>query len=686
MKKAKLIATICSFATIAATTTICVVSCSNNSIIRKNLAKTEYNVSIFANEGGIVTVTVNGEEKTAKSFEEKLAFGTNLKVSAFPFAGYKFNKWSDSDTEVASTRNITIDSDKDIIVSFTKVTEEKNLQTPAKHAFNKMIYDEKTYELANDIDPNVFCFKSETISIPQLNGEEDIKINIEESSKLTAVDLKSCDSSVISIDDNFLSDCTGLKSVNLNGLSKILIVGYDFMRNCEELKTLDLTCLRDSVKIESHFLSGCKSLTDLTLPNMDITLEKVKSDGKLPLSIQKNNFMDNAPEDCKVPTNMKGKKYVFPLNEVSYFLPTTPQKHNAPHKVSISAYKNGEIQITANGNTKTIDNTEPFIEDVSGMIRMSATPAQGFKFKKWSDGNTESARHIYATKNWTLFAIFEETEKFNVSVQTTEGGIVDVTADGNITVVDSNNLYNAPSYVGTKILVEAKPDETNNYVFDHWNDDWNDTNPKKEFASLFENVDLTAYFVLKHTLKLEKPEHGWYEIDGKKVTNEFNVTFNDRTPITVKAIAENGYVFSKWSDDVTDSQRTISKDMQLTAYFVEKSTIQNVGQHALTINATDGGIVEVTVNGSTTAIDSKHKFGATLPKETQITIKVNPVDGYKFIGWNNESLVSGNEEEGFALTTKDEDVNLIALFGKKGLETIKPEEKAEQTQNQDCIL
>ena len=75
-KKAKLIANLCSFAAVITATQFCVVSCSSNSTvqdkpgteqnpeIKENPNAEEYNVSIKANQGGKLEITINGENET----------------------------------------------------------------------------------------------------------------------------------------------------------------------------------------------------------------------------------------------------------------------------------------------------------------------------------------------------------------------------------------------------------------------------------------------------------------------------------------------------------------------------------------------------------------------------------------------------------------------------------------------
>ena len=70
---------------------------------------------------------------------------------------------------------------------------------------------------------------------------------------------------VTEIGDNFLYECSSLRTVNLRGLAHVSRVGGFFLADCSELKVLDLAPLARVTAIRSCFLSRCASLTALDL-------------------------------------------------------------------------------------------------------------------------------------------------------------------------------------------------------------------------------------------------------------------------------------------------------------------------------------------------------------------------------------------------------------------------------------
>ncbi|MCF0227973.1 MAG: InlB B-repeat-containing protein, partial [Malacoplasma sp.] len=195
-----------------------------------------------------------------------------------------------------------------------------------------------------------------------------------------------------------------------------------------------------------------------------------------------------------------------------------------------------------------------------------------------------------------------------------------------------------------------------------------------------------------------------YNEDGKKILGNTtsrksfelkDVAKGTRLKIEAKPNTNNGYKFVGWSDDksITSTQRDIiiEENVNVTPIFEEIA-------YNVTFKATEGGAVSVyNENGKKllgTAISGKSYVLKEVAKGTKLKIEVKPDtnNGYKFAGWNNGSLVSGNEEEGFTLTTKEENMSLVALFIKdpKGSEnnnntTTEPEKnpKDEQTTNSE---
>lgn len=130
--------------------------------------------------------------------------------------------------------------------------------------------------------------------------------------------------------------------------------------------------------------------------------------------------------------------------------------------------------------------------------------------------------------------------------------------------------------------------------------------------------------------------------EGGRVTGAG--TYPQGTSVNIKATANEGYIFSKWSDGDTNASRTIelTKNMSLTAYF---SKIDVINQYTVTLSANpaEGG----RVYGGGTFEEGEY---------TQLTSTANP--GYTFTGWSDGNT---NSKRSYEVT---KDVNLVAYFSK----------------------
>ena len=130
----------------------------------------------------------------------------------------------------------------------------------------------------------------------------------------------------------------------------------------------------------------------------------------------------------------------------------------------------------ANGGTVTNGGTA----DYGTTIILTATPNTGYKFVKWSDGNTDSNRSIQFTQNITYTAYFEPLS-YTIST---------ISNPANGGTVSGGGTYN----YGTSITLTAVPNP--GYKFIQWSDD-SLSNPRtlivnasKEYTAIFEKNNI----------------------------------------------------------------------------------------------------------------------------------------------------------------------------------------------------
>ncbi len=247
-------------------------------------------------------------------------------------------------------------------------------------------------------------------------------------------------------------------------------------------------------------------------------------------------------------------------------------------------------------------------------LTLTATANEGYAFTGWSDGNQDNPRTITVTENATFTAEF-----------TTVHTITLVAENGTISGAVSGTQY----VYGTELTLTATPDQ--GYAFVQWSDG-NQDNPRT--ITVTEDMTYTAEFALtQHTITLSA-ENG--TISGA----ESGTQYLYGTELTLMATANEGCIFTQWSDGNQENPRTITvtQDSTFTAEFTTVHTITLVAENG-TISGAESG--------------TQYAYG------TELTLTATPNDGYVFTQWSD-----GNTTNPRTITVT-QDSTLSAVF-KKG--------------------
>ena len=314
-------------------------------------------------------------------------------------------------------------------------------------------------------------------------------------------------------------------------------------------------------------------------------------------------------------------------------------------------------------------------------VTISATPALGYRFENWSDGDTNNPRTLIPTSDTTITAIFGQNFYFVVgqcmdstfgtvtgSTVAFRGDTVRLTAipepgysfdhwsDGDtnnpkIINVTGNAIYNAyfsgkwysitinydtslcriegnlqdTTYLGTRCFTVVPFTDRRIY----WNDDYRDS--LSRCITLTSDTVLTVYFEgAVHQVSVLAYSHG---IVG---CNRNNVSHGDTTYIW--AIPDTGFHFELWSDGDTNAHRniTVTRDTTLTAFF-------DTNWYTLTVLSGDSTLGHVTGSGY-------YKHGSF------VTATATPDSNSRFVRWSND--ITSNPYS-FYLTN---DLQLTAIF------------------------
>ena len=252
--------------------------------------------------------------------------------------------------------------------------------------------------------------------------------------------------------------------------------------------------------------------------------------------------------------------------------------------------------------------TEPTCTDDAAVI---AIPKEGYGFVRWNDGDATNPRSIALTSDTTLVA------KFGVACN------IQAVSQG-----DKGKILGAGKYgYGAVVTLESVPNE--GYHFVQWSDN-NTENPRS--IVVLQDSTFTAEFAIDtFTVSVESNDNVLGNVTGAGV-------YDYNSLITISAIANIHYHFSRWNDGNTENPRNIlvARDSSFVAIFEIDSCLLQ-----LSSNNTQMGYV----NGS-----------GTYSYNSLLELTAVPKIGHHFVQWNDGSVINPRT------ITLTQDSMFIALF------------------------
>ena len=255
---------------------------------------------------------------------------------------------------------------------------------------------------------------------------------------------------------------------------------------------------------------------------------------------------------------------------VSFTVNTAAQPEE--YQLTIAGLSGGNVNAEVNGKYPA-----------GTSVQLVATPDPGYRFRRWSDDNTDAVRTIVLTENITLIASFEEVTTHQITIMETDGG----------TTMPAAGIYSHNN--GHLLTVSAHPDE--NHTFSHWFIDGVQTTGNPLLHKVTSAVRISPVFSeidtpqLYYTLSLSAGEGGSVSV------RPWLDRYLAGTTVSIEATPDAGYLFECWSDGDTNSKRTvvISSDTTLTASFYTPPAAMHNALNSNTIR-----IIEHTVEVQTT--------------------------------------------------------------------------------------
>lgn len=215
---------------------------------------------------------------------------------------------------------------------------------------------------------------------------------------------------------------------------------------------------------------------------------------------------------------------------------------NTTYTITTSVSPSGAGNVTGGGTFNS-----------GATVTLTATPNTGYEFVRWSDNVTDNPRSFVATSNLSLTAVFQQSgtpvTTYTVTTNVSPSGAGSVSGGG---TYDEN----------TSVTLTASP--VNGYAFSSWS---NGVTSNPYTFTLTSDVTITATFVSSPTPSTYTVTLNPSPASGGTVSGAGSYSAGSNATLT--AVANAGYTFVRWSDNVTTNPRNIqvNSDISLTAYF-----------------------------------------------------------------------------------------------------------------------
>ncbi|MCD8411893.1 InlB B-repeat-containing protein [Tenacibaculum finnmarkense genomovar ulcerans] len=524
----------------------------------------KFTVKYIAGNNGTITGNL------AQTIEEG---NSTSEVKAIADAGYEFVKWSDNNT--SETRTDIADADKEFTAEFVKVIEKFTVKYIAGN--NGTI----TGDLAQTIEEGKATSQVKAIADA---GYEFVKWSDNNTSE-TRTDIADADKefkaefvAIVKVAKNYTVKYTAGNNGTITG---------DLSQNIEEGKsTSQVKAIADAGYKFVKWSDGntSETRTDIADADKEFTAEFMKTVVVLKNYTVKYTAGNNGTitgdlsqiiEEGKATSEVKaiadaGYEFVKwsdgNTSETRTDIADADKEFTAEFVKTVVVLKNYTVKYTAGNNGTITGNLSQTIEEGNSTSEVKAIADAGYEFVKWSDGNTSETRTDIADADKEFTAEFVKTVVVlkNYTVKYTAGN------NGTITGNLAQTIEEGKATSQVKAIADA------GYEFVKWSD--NNTSETrtdiadadKEFTAEFVK---TVVVVKNYTVKYIAGNNGTITGDLTQTIEEGNSTSE------VKAIADAGYEFVKWSDNNTSETRTdiADADKEFTAEFVKNGITASKG-------------------------------------------------------------------------------------------------------------
>ena len=345
--------------------------------------------------------------------------------------------------------------------------------------------------------------------------------------------------SVTTIGESAFEGCTGLTTVDIP--NSITTYNSSVFNGCTSLTSI--TIPEGVTSIGGSTFYGCSNLAYVTLPQSILSLgtyafygcgniKKITCYAKQVPTINLNVFSTRADIFDTLLVPVKSKEAYEGTQRLIQF--------------SGKVFGLCEVKVESINNSYGTANSDKALVVENKTATLTATPAVGYHFTRWSDGNTSNPRAITVVSDTTL------TAEFDINVY-------------NVTAIAENGTVTGATKYGHGAVATLSATANNGYHFTQWSDGEKNSTRTITVTS---NITFTALFAPNVYNITTSATNGSITGGG-----EHNYGSN----VTLTATAANGYHFTQWSDGVKDNPRsiTVTSDITLSAEFASDAEQNN---------------------------------------------------------------------------------------------------------------
>ena len=197
--------------------------------------------------------------------------------------------------------------------------------------------------------------------------------------------------SVTSIGNRAFYDCSGLTSVTIG--NSVTSIGYEAFHFCTGLTAIYVPC-GEMERFKQMLNNDSRIIDDAPLP-YTITINAINGTVAYP---------QTTCDDMQLTATPYNDYHFVKWSDGNTDNPRTIELTCDTIFTALFEHTQYTLSLLCDGNQGTVEGAGLF--DSLAQVQISATPAYGYHFKQWSDGNTDNPRTIELSQDTTLEAIF----------------------------------------------------------------------------------------------------------------------------------------------------------------------------------------------------------------------------------------------------------------------------------------